>query len=118
MDARIACYLIAILMSAGCTTMSYSSQKSAAVVSACIANGWRKVPSSEIEVPVSLTETSEYYFVDVVLVRDFPTFTPIHSIWAKVRPGSPAEGGGSSTEYRRNFQVMHEKIDRVVKECQ
>jgi hypothetical protein len=67
---------------------------------------------------VSLTKSNEYYFVDVVLVRDFPTFTPIHSIWAKVRPSSPVEGGGSSTEYRRNFQVMHEKIDQVVKECQ
>jgi hypothetical protein len=94
MDGRIACYLIAALMLAGFTTMTYSSQKSAAVVSDCIASGWRKVPSSGVDVPVSLTKSNEYYFVDVVLVRDFPTFTPIHSIWAKVRPSSSGEGGG------------------------
>jgi hypothetical protein len=105
-------------MTAGCTTMTYTSQKPAAVVSDCIASGWRKVPSSGLEVPVSLAKTDDYYFVDVVLVRDFPTFLPIYSIWAKVRPSSPGDTAGSSTVYRRNFQISHEEIDRVVKECQ
>ena len=111
-------WLIAALLTAGCTTITYTSQKSAGTVSDCIANGWRKVPSSGVEMPVSLTRESEYYFIDVVLVRDFPTFLPIHSIWAKVRPNPLGDPAGSSTEYRLNFQIMHEKIDQVVKECQ
>ncbi|HET7765041.1 MAG TPA: hypothetical protein VFK92_08115 [Burkholderiales bacterium] len=110
--------MIAALTTVGCTTTNYASPKPALAVSDCIAVGWRKVPDSGVELPVSLTKTDDYYFVDVVLVRDFPTFLPIHSIWAKVRPDSPGDNGGSSTEYRRNFQVTHEKIDRVVQECQ
>ncbi len=115
---RIAFCLIAVLMAEGCTTMTYTSQKPAAAVSECIASGWKGVAASGVEVPVSRTKKNDYYFVDVVLVRDFPTFLPIHSIWAKVRPKAPEESAGSSTEYRRNFQIMHEKIDRVVRECQ
>ena len=115
---RITYWLGAALLTAGCTTTTYTSQKSAEMVSDCIANGWRKAPSSGVELPVSLTHESEYYFVDVVLVRDFPTFLPIHSIWAKVRPNPIGNPAGSSTEYRRNFQITHEKIDQVVKECQ
>jgi hypothetical protein len=118
MRVRIPCLLIAALATTGCATMTYTSEKPAALVSDCIANGWRKAPSSGIEVPVSLTRTDDYYFVDVVLVRDFPTFLPIHSIWAKVRPNPPGEAAGSSTEYQRNFQITHETIDQVVKECQ
>lgn len=110
--------LISVLMISSCATVRYTSQKPAATVSNCIASGWREVPSSGVEVPVSLTKTDGYYFVDVVLVRDFPTFLPVHSIWAKVRSGAPDSPSGSSTEYRRNFQITHEKIDRVVKECQ
>lgn len=110
--------LIAALMTSGCATVTYTSQQPAETVSNCIASGWRKVPSSGVEVPVSLTKTEAYYFVDVVLVRDFPTGMPIHSIWAKVRPGAPGIASGSTTEYRRNFQITHEKIDRVVRDCQ
>lgn len=111
---RIACLLIALLIFPGCATMTYTSNRSAPEVSECIANGWRKVPSSGSEVPVSVTKSEDYYFVDVVLVRDFPTFIPIYSVWAKVWD-LPA---GSTTKYRRNFQIWHEKIDRVVVECQ
>ena len=115
---RIALCVIVVLMLVGCTTMTYTSRKSAEAVSECIASGWRGVSASNVEVPVSLTKANEYYRVDVVLARDFPTFLSIHSIWAKVRPKTPEQGTGSSTEYRRNFQVMHAKIDRVVRECQ
>ena len=94
--------------------MTYTSNRSALEVSECIANGWRKVPSSGLELPVSLTKSEDYYLVDVVLVRDFPTFIPIHSAWAKVRDSS----AGSTTQYHQNFQISHEKIDRVVVECQ
>jgi hypothetical protein len=111
-------WLIAALFTVGCTTITYTSQQSAEIVSDCIANGWRKVPSSGVEIPVSLTHESEYYFIDVVLVRDFPTLLPVHSIWAKVRPNPIGDPAGSSTEYRRNFQISHEKIDQVVRECQ
>jgi hypothetical protein len=110
--------LISALVISGCTTVTYTSPKPAVMVSDCIASGWRKVPSSGVEVPVSVTKADDYYFVDVVLVRDFPTFLPIRSIWAKIRSGAPDNPSGSSTEYRRNFQVRHEKIDRVVLECQ
>ncbi len=114
----MASLLIAASMASGCTTMTYTSQKPAAVVSDCIASGWRNAPSSGVEVPVSLIKMDDYYVVDVVLVRDFPTFLPIRSIWAKIRPNPPEEDPGSSTEYGRNFQITHERIDRVVKECQ
>ncbi len=110
--------LVAALTISGCTTLTYTSDKPADTVSGCIASGWRKVPSSGVELPVTLTRNDDYYFVDVVLVRDFPTFLPIHSIWAKVRPGAPGRPAGSSTEYRRNFQITHEKIDQVVRDCQ
>ena len=110
--------LVSIFTLSGCTTTTYTSQKSAESVSSCIARGWRTVPSSGVEVPVSLTKEQGYYFVDVVLVRDFPTFLPIHSIWAKVRSGNSGDEIGSTTEYRRNFQIGHEKIDKVVLDCQ
>jgi len=110
--------LVATLLSTGCATVTFTSQLPAETVSNCIANGWRKVPSSGVELPVSLTKTDAYYFVDVVMVRDFPTGVPLHSMWAKVRPGAPGQVSGSTTEYRRNFQITHEKIDRVVKDCQ
>jgi hypothetical protein len=98
--------------------MTYTSQNSADVVSGCIESGWRAVPSSGVQMPVTRTKNDDYYFVDVVIVRDFPTVMPIHSIWAKVRPGDGGWTGGSSTEYRRNFQIWHQKIDKVVVECQ
>lgn len=109
---------MAVLMAAGCTTTTYTSQKPAGAVSECIADGWRSVPDSKAKLPVTLTKTSDYYFIDVVLVRDFPTGLPIHSTWAKVRPSPLGDTDGSVTEYRRNFQIMHKKIDRVVQECQ
>jgi hypothetical protein len=71
-----------------------------------------------MELPVTLIEEKDFYFVDMVLVRDIPTFLPIHSIWAKVRPSSSAPEAGSTTEYRRNFQITHKKIDGVVETCQ
>lgn len=107
-----------MLMVSGCTTLTYTSHRPAREVSDCIAKGWRKVPSSGMEVPVTLTLEKDYYFVDVVLVRDFPTFLPIHSIWAKVRPSASGTETGSTTEYRRNFQIMHKRIDGVVETCQ
>lgn len=115
---RVAFLVGVACVSAGCTTMTYTSRKPAAVVSDCIASGWRKIPDSGAELPVSLTKKDEYYLVDVVLVRDFPTFVDFHSMWAKIRPDPSGDAGGSSTEYRRNFQIWHEKIDRVVRECQ
>ena len=115
---RVAYFLFVALMTIGCTTLSYTSQKPAALVSECIAKGWRKVPDSKAELPVTLTQTAGYYYVEVVLVQDFPTFLPIPSIWSKVWPNPPGEAIGSHTEYRRNFQLKHENIDTVVKECQ
>lgn len=112
---RIACLFTILSVLSGCTTMTYTSQESAQKVSDCIAIGWRKVTSSGKELPVSLTKEKDYYFVEVVL----PTlFIPIHSIWAKVRPLSADLSDGSITEYRRNLQIRHEKIDDVVESCQ
>jgi len=110
--------LTLVLLMPACASMTYTSKQPAETVANCIANGWRKVPDSGYEIPVSLTRTESYYFVDVVLVRDFPTGTPLHSIWAKVSPGAPGTASGSTTEYQRNFQIKHQKIDRVVKDCQ
>lgn len=110
--------LFSVMLTSGCATVTYTSQQPAETVANCIASGWRKVPGSGVEIPVSLSKTDAYYFVDVVLVRDFPTGIPLHSIWAKIRPGAPGIASGSTTEYRRNFQIMHKNIDRVVKDCQ
>ena len=104
----------------GCVTTHYASQNSAEEVSRCIAAGWRTVSSvgSRVEMPVTLTREEDYFLVDVVMLRDFPTGTPVHSIWAKVRPSPGGAPAGSTTEYRRNFQIWHEKIDDVVSACQ
>jgi len=115
---RTSYWLVAALLMTGCSTVSYTSQKSAAEVSDCIAKGWREVSGSGVKMPVTLTKSRDYYFVDVVLVRDFPTNLPLRSMWAKVRPRQPEDVGGSSTEYRQNLQIKHDRIDRVVKECQ
>ncbi len=111
---RIACLVVALLLLSGCPTMTYRSNRSALEVSQCIADGWRRVPGSGWELPVSLTKSDDYYSVDVVLVQDFPTFIPIHSAWAKMWDSA----AGSTTKYHRNLQISHEKIDRVVVECQ
>lgn len=115
---RIPFLFIAVLLTTGCSTVSYTSQKPAVEVSHCIADGWRDVSGSGTKMPVTLTKSRDYYFVDVVMVRDFPSNLPLRSMWAKVRPSLPDDAGGSSTEYRQNLQVRHNKIDRVVKECQ
>jgi len=115
---RHAVVVVIALVVAGCTTLTYTSSKAPEAVSECIASGWKVVANSGAEVPVSLTKTDQYYLVDVVLVRDLPTRISMHSTWAKVRPSANGSSAGSSTEYRRNFQIWHEKIDRVVRECQ
>ena len=102
------------MLLSGCSTVSYTSSRSAPEVAECIASGWRTVPNSGYEVPVTLKKLRDYYMVDVVLVRDFPTFLPLRSIWAKVREAPT----GSSTTYRRNLQISDKKIDRVVSDCQ
>jgi len=114
MCVRLAWTVVGALLLCGCATMNYSSPRPASEVSQCIAAGWRKVPGSGWELPVSVTKPGDYYFVDVVLVRDFPTFLPIHSMWAKVRDTQ----SGSATQYRRNLQISHKRIDRVVVACQ
>ncbi len=111
---RIACLVVALPVLSGCATMTYTSDRSALEVSQCIADGWRRVPSSGWELPVSLTKSEDHFFVDVVLVQDFPTFIPTHSMRAKVWDSS----AGSTTTYHRNLQISHKKIDRVVVECQ
>ncbi len=106
------------LLVTGCATVTYSSQQPAETVAHCIANGWKKIPNLSVALPVSLARNGDFFFVDVVLVRDLPTGAPFHSMWAKVRPGDPGVASGSTTEYRRNFQITHKKIDQVVKDCQ
>jgi hypothetical protein len=106
--------VLLLLASSGCSTLTLSSSRSAAEVSACIAEGWRHVPSSGLEVPVSLSRRPDSYYVEAVMVRDFPTFIPLRSVWANV-VDSPT---GSSTTYRRNLQITHAKLDAVVSKCQ
>lgn len=65
-----------------------------------------------------MTAHDDYYLVDVALARDFPTGIPIHSIRAKVSPANGNGEAGSSTEYRRDFQMSHQEIDKVVVDCQ
>ena len=111
-------WLNAALLTSGCATITYRSPKSAAVVAECIATGWRKVARSGLELPVSWTWSGDHHRVDITLARDFPTYLPLRSCWAKIKPDSPGDAGGSSTEYRRNCQISHGRIDRVVEDCQ
>ena len=100
--------------------MNFTSAGSAETVSACIAAGWRKSPSSGIEVPVSLTKMEKYYFVGVELHPTFPSLVttgkdhPFYPLWAEVTWTE----NGSSTRYHRAYQFTNKTIDRVVVECQ
>ncbi len=117
---RMVFLLAAVVVVAGCATMTYTSNRPAADVAERIANGWRKSPRSGYEAPVSLTKTEEYYFVGVELHPTFPSLVvtgskhPLYAVWAEVSD-SPS---GSIIEYHRAYQVMHDVIDRVVVECQ
>lgn len=104
------------LLLAGCSTMTYTSNRSALNVSECIASGWSKAPHSGLDLPVSLTRTKEYCFVGVELHSLLVTGTKHSSypVWAEVSD-TPS---GSITIYHRAYQIMHKKIDRVVVECQ
>ncbi len=116
---RMALLPVAALLS-GCATLTYTSDRPALNVSACIAEGWRKAPRSGMEAPVSLTRFEAYYFVGVELHP--PLFSPVvtgadhpfHAVWAEVSE-LPS---GSKTRYRRAYQITHGAIDRVVVECQ
>lgn len=115
---KVTLMLVATSFMFGCTTMKFTSQKPPNVVAECIAAGWRGVPVSGIKIPVTVTNTPDYYFVEIILVRDFPTGIPLHSAWAKVRSNPPGDINISNTEYRCFFQLTHKRLDRVVVECQ
>lgn len=112
--------LVALALLPACATTTYTSNRAAPDVSECIASGWRISPRSGYQVPVSLTRSEDYYFVAVELPPTFnsPLVTgarhPLHAVWAEVRE----QGTGSKTEYRRAYQLTHEVIDHVVKDCQ
>lgn len=65
--------LVSLVFVSGCATLNYASSRSAADVSECIANGWRKSARSGDEVPVSLTKSEQYYFVGVERHPPFPS---------------------------------------------
>jgi len=117
---RLVSLLLIVLFLPACATMTYTSERSARDVSECIAKGWRISPRSGYELPVSLTKFEEYYFVGVELHPTFPSPIvtgakhPFHAVWAEVS-NVPS---GSTTEYHRAYQVMHDVIDRVVVDCQ
>ncbi len=112
--------IIAILLiPVGCSTLTYKSERSALSVAECIAGGWRKSGAASIEVPVSITNTDNAYFVGVELgyvLNPIPLGWdhPSYAVWAEVRES----GSGSETRYHRALQIKHGKIDRAVKECQ
>ena len=111
--------IYALIMSSGCTTLHYASNRPALDVAECIAAGWKKAPKSGYELPVSLETKGEHYFVGVELRNWYgplPTGTKhsTYPVWSEV---SETEGG-STTEYHRAYQIIHGTIDRIVKECQ
>jgi hypothetical protein len=111
--------IIALILASGCATVTYNSDRPASVVSECIAAGWKKSPKSGYVLPVSLTKLEQYYFVGVELHYCFSPLPmgkkhPTHPVWAEVRESA----SGSVTEYHRAYQIKHERIDRVVQECQ
>lgn len=120
MRSKLAQVVVLLGFLTSCATMTYTSNRPASDVSECIANGWRKSPSSGYTAPVSLTRKEKYYFVGVELHPTIPS--PVvtgaeHSffpVWAEVSD-SPS---GSKTRYHRSYQITHDVIDRVVVECQ
>lgn len=118
-DIRRDLLIIALLFASGCATVTYNSNRPASVVSNCIAEGWKKSPTSGYMLPVSLTKFEQYYFVGVELHNWFgppPTGTKhsTYPVWAEVSESA----SGSVTEYHRAYQITHKRIDRVVQECQ
>jgi hypothetical protein len=111
---------VVLVFLAGCTTLNYTSNRSASEVSDCIANGWRKSPRSGYQAPVSLTKTDAYYFVGVELHPTYPSPVvtgsehPFYPVWAEVSDAP----SGAKTKYHRAFQFSHDVIDRVVVDCQ
>jgi len=113
-------WLALSMLLTGCATMTYTSDRSADEVSKCIAESWRKAPSSGYPLPVSVTKTDTNYFVGVELHPTFPspvvtgTEHPFYAVWAEVSD-TPS---GSKTNYHRAYQFTHKIIDQVVKGCQ
>jgi len=111
--------MLALILVSGCATRFYNSAGSQEV-SECIAEGWRKSPWSGFPLPVSLTKSEQIYFVGVELhpTFDSPVVTgsdhPFYAVWAEVTE-LPV---GSKTKYHRAYQFTHERIDRVVVDCQ
>jgi len=108
------------VLTVGCSTFDYTSERPAEDVANCIADGWRHSPWSGYPAPVSVTEQDAYYFVGVELhpTEPAPLATGIHhptyAVWAEVR----AKPTGSTTTYHRAYQIWHAKIDAAVVGCQ
>jgi len=113
---RTATFVLFMTTMTGCsTTTFYTSPSSKRDVAECIYKGWEKAPSSGSELPLYITDFTEYYFVGVQMGNPYPTARhPESVVWAEIKD----KDGGSSTEYRRTAQIIHKVIDRVVLDCQ
>ena len=111
--------ICAVTILSGCATSIYDSNRSAANVAECIAAGWKKSPKSGYDLPVSFVKNEGRFFVGVSLGGGWygiPSGARHSSypVWAEVSESV----AGSTTEYHRAYQVSHDVIDRVVRECQ
>lgn len=108
-----------LVLLTGCVTQTYSSNRYRLVVADCIAAGWKTVPRSGVELPVFRQETSGYSVIGAgppVLFSMLPLSSrhPTFAVWAEVHEAAT----GSTTEYFRAYQFTHERLDRVVTDCQ
>lgn len=111
--------LIAIVAVAGCSTQMYKSSNPSQMVAQCIAERWERVGMAG-KVPVSIDKIENGYFVGVELhpMPFSPCILglkhPFYAVWAEVKDDGP----GSVTEYKWALQIVHEKLDKAVMECQ
>lgn len=110
---------VALLLFAlcGCSTQTYRSDLPSEVVAPCIARGWKTSGASGFTVPISTTKTDTGYLVQFITFTPWPSsplLVPVSPVWAKVTDAAP----GSTTEYHREMQFTHARIDAAVTACQ
>lgn len=113
--------LLMLVLLSGCATVNYTSARPRSEVANCIEAGWKSLNSWGSNLPVSLKDFGDHYFIragfhpsgGVATVTN--TKHPQEYLWVEVRDTA----SGSTTEYHRVFQAqLQEDLDRIVMKCQ
>ena len=113
--------LLMLALLPGCATVNYTSARPKSEVAKCIEDGWKSLTSWGSNLPVSLENLGDHYFIRAGfhpsggLATVTNTKHPQDYLWVEVR----GSGSGSATEYHRVFQAqLQEELDRIVMKCQ